>query len=264
MVAHYRKFSHGKPAIAFCPTVASAEKFAEYFRAAGYRAIALDGTTDDAIRRKALQQLGTGELDVVTSVSILVEGTDVPFATTAIMLRRTESLSLYLQAVGRVLRPHPEKEHAIILDFVGVTSIHGFPDDEREWSLDGSAKRSRAANDNTPDVKITTCPMCFSIHLPAPACPSCGHQYPNSSGRKEMKQVDGNLVEITAAQKEQLRRAVDIEKQKAKKKRVTEEHQCETLEDLVELGKSRGYQYPRQWGERRWQFIAAARQKRTG
>lgn len=255
VVSHYRKYSHGKPAIAFCPTVASAEKFAEAFREAGYRAISLDGATDDAVRRKSLQQLGTGELDVVTSVSILVEGTDVPYATTAIMLRRTQSLSLYLQAVGRVLRPHPDKEHAIILDFVGVTAIHGFPDDTRDWSLEGEERRrKRAANDNMPDVNITTCPHCFTIHLKAPECPTCSHQYQVKS-RSEMKQVDGELVELTAAAKERMRQQAELEKKKARRQRLSAEHQCKTLDDLIALGKERGYQHPVQWAKRRWEFI---------
>ena len=224
VIGHYAHLSAGKPAIAFCPTVASAERFAQAFRDAGYRAIALDGGTDDTVRRKSLQQLGRGELDVVTSVSILVEGTDVPYATTALMLRRTESLSLYLQAVGRVLRPHPDKQHAIILDFVGVTAIHGFPDEPRDWSLDGTERKTRAANDNEPEVKIQTCDKCFAVHLPAPVCPSCGHEYPIRQ-RREMQQVDGTLEEITPEAMEQLRRQKRVMQGKA-----------QTLDDLVAQG----------------------------
>lgn len=224
VIGHYEKLSRGKPAIAFCPTVASAERFAQAFRDAGYKAIALDGTTDDAVRRRSLQQLGAGELDVVTSVSILVEGLDVPYATTALMLRRTESLSLYLQAVGRVLRPHPQKDHAIILDFVGVTSIHGFPDELREWSLDGKQRRVRAANDNEPDVKVQTCTHCFAVHVPAPVCPACGHEHPIKQ-RREMQQVDGALEEITADQMEAIRR----------QKRLLQ-GQAQSVEQLVAQG----------------------------
>lgn len=228
VIGHYEKLSKGKPAIAFCPTVKVAEDFAEAFRRAGYRAIALDGNTDDAIRRRSLQQLGRGELDVVTSVSILVEGTDVPYATTALLLRRTESLSLYLQAVGRVMRPHPEKEFALILDFVGVTAIHGFPDDEREWSLTGEVRRSKAANDNMPDVKVTTCTKCFAIHSPAPVCPCCGFVYPVRQ-RKEIEQVEGTLEEKTNEIRDQMRRAQRVLQGKA-----------QTVEELMHtMGMSR-------------------------
>lgn len=230
VVEHYRTYSHGKPAIAFCPTVASAQKFADAFAAAGYRAIAMDGATDDVVRRQSLLKLGTGEIDVVTSVSILVEGTDVPFATTAIMLRRTQSLALYLQAVGRVLRPHPQKEKAIILDCVGVIEEHGLPHWEREWSLSpAEKKKKRAANDNDgPDVQARVCPACRRYHEPAPACPHCGHVYPVRAVR-EMEQVDAGLKLITAEEDERLRR----------QKRIAQ-GQAKTVEQLIAQGIGRG------------------------
>ena len=225
VVEHYRNLSEGKPAIAFCPTVATAEKFAQAFRDAGYRAIALDGQTDDAIRRKSLKQLGDGELDVVTSVSILVEGTDVPYATTALMLRRTESLALYLQAVGRVLRPHPKKEHAIILDFVGVTDIHGSPKEPREWTLDGRAPRSKSeANPDDKELVMLKCPKCFSKHEAAPYCPECGHEYPVKV-RKEIEQVDGELQERTDEEMERIRR-----------QRLTAQGKMQTIEEMIAAG----------------------------
>lgn len=237
VVAHYRTYSHGKPAIAFCPTVASAEKFAQAFRDAGYRAIALDGQTDDAVRRQSLLKLGTGEIDVVTSVSILVEGTDVPFATTAIMLRKTQSLALYLQAVGRVLRPHPDKDKAIILDCVGVIKMHGLPHWDREWSLTPpDKKKKRADNDNEPDVPVKDCPKCHRYHSPGEAhneqgvevCPHCGHEYPVKA-RREMEQVDGQLVKVSAEDEEIMRRQLRIMQGKAK-----------TVPDLIAQGISRG------------------------
>lgn len=232
VVKHYREYSHGKPAIGFCPTVASAERFAQAFRDAGYRAIALDGQTDDAIRRKSLQQLGAGELDVVMSVSILVEGTDVPFATTALWLRRTKSLSMFLQGVGRVRRAHPDKPYAILLDFVGVTSDPdiGHPDEEHEWSLKGRAVSTRAANDNDEaDVHIKTCPKCNSVHIPAPMCPGtdpvtgepCGYVYPIKE-RREAEQIDANLVELTKEAAEA-----------AKRRRRAMQGQAQTVEELM-------------------------------
>lgn len=230
VVEHYRTHSHGKPAIGFCPTVASAERFAAAFRAAGYRAIALDGQTDDAVRRRSLQQLGRGELDVVMSVSILVEGTDVPYATTALLLRRTESVALYLQAVGRVLRPHPDKSHAILLDFVGVIARHGLPDEDREWSLKPPERRSRAASSpQEPGIDtVANCPRCRAYHLPGPVCPHCGHEYPRAA-RREAQQVDTDLVEITEAEAERMRQA-----------RRIAQGQARTVPELIAQGISRG------------------------
>ncbi len=238
VVEHYRRFSHGKPAIGFCPTVKTAERFAQAFRDAGYRAIALDGQTDDTVRRQSLQQLGRGELDVVMSVSILIEGTDVPYATTALLLRKTESVSLLLQAIGRVLRPHPDKEKAIILDFVGVLLRHGPPDMDREWTLEAEkAAKPEAANDNGPGVQqLVCCPKCFQYHLPAPACPNedfegtgepCGYVYPVKQ-RREVEEGDGELRKLTQA---------DFEEAQRRLKRAMQ-GQAKTREQLIAQGVS--------------------------
>lgn len=231
VVEHYRTHSHGKPAIGFCPTVASAERFAEAFRAAGYRAVSLDGQTDDIVRRRSLQQLAAGELDVIMSVSLLIEGVDVPYATTALLLRRTESVALYLQAVGRVLRPHQKKEHAILLDFVGVIARHGLPDEPREWSLKPAERKRAAAGGEKPEPgidAITSCPKCRAYHLPAPVCPHCGHEYPPAA-RREAEHVDVSLVEITAEEAERMRQARRIAQGKA-----------QTVPELIAQGMSRG------------------------
>lgn len=252
VVGHYRKYSHGKPAIAFCPTVAVSERFAQAFRDAGYRAVAIDGQTDDTVRRRSLQELARGELDVVTSVSILVEGTDVPLATTALLLRRTQSLSLYLQAVGRVLRPHPQKDRAIILDFVGAVQAHGMPDADREWTLEGKPRSERAGSDQ-PAVTIRTCPKCFAIHAPAPACPSCSYAY--TTRDRAPQEVAGELVRITPEMRAQMAAQAEAERKQAKRQRITEERQCATLAELEQLGRDRGYRFAAAWAAKRWQFI---------
>lgn len=257
VIGHYRKYSHGKPAIGFAPTVKVAQKFAEEFNASGYRAICIDGTTDDVIRRRSLAQLDKGELDVVMSVSILVEGTDIPLATTALLLRRTKSLVIYLQSVGRVLRPHEQKDKAIILDFVGLADLHGYPDDEREWSLEGKVKR-RAKGGDSDEVRIQKCPECFAKHRPALCCPRCGHEY-TAKERKEIKQVDGELYRVSNEERERRR----LEQLQKKRARIAEEAQCRTLEDFIKLGNDRGYQFPAAWAKKRFAFRQAKHEPRN-
>jgi superfamily II DNA or RNA helicase len=261
-VEHYLRLAPGKRAVAFCASVAHAEHVADAFRASGIPASFLDGSLDPAERDKRIKDFEAGRTLVLTSCDVVSEGFDLPAIEVAILLRPTKSLSLYLQQVGRALRVFEGKEYAIILDHVGAISSHGLPDEDREWSLEGITKKKRAANDNMPDVNITTCPMCFTIHMSAPECPTCGHKYAVVP-RTGPKQQDGELVELTAAAKEQLRRRAEIEKQKARKQRLNAEHQCQSLDDLIQLGKDRGYQYPRQWAERRWAFIENGK-KRTG
>jgi superfamily II DNA or RNA helicase len=253
VIKHYRLISLGEPAIAFCPTIKVAKKFAQEFCDAGFKAICLEGATDDTERRQALKKLGRGELDVIFNVNLLIEGTDIPYATTVMWLRRSLSIIVYLQGTGRVRRPHPLKKTAKMLDFVGITQIHGMPDDDFEWSLTGEVKRIYKKNDDdTPDVIVQVCPKCHSKDKPKAVCSVCGHEF-TSKERKELAQVEGMLELKTPEQKEAERRAEEIEKRRERYEKLNEEKACKTLEDWIALGKKRGYKFSLQWAEHRWQ-----------
>jgi superfamily II DNA or RNA helicase len=142
-VAEYRKHADHRPAIAFCITVAHAEATALAFRSAGYRAAAIHGELAKPERDRLLEGLRTGAIEVLTSCEILGEGVDVPAIGCAILLRPTQSLAVYLQQVGRGLRPAPGKDHLVILDLAGNAIEHGLPDEERDWTLAGAPKRQR-------------------------------------------------------------------------------------------------------------------------
>lgn len=191
-VEHYSRVCSGAPAIAFCVTVEHAKHVAEQFREAGYRAESLDGAMNSSHRAQLIADLGAGRLDVLTSCEIVSEGTDIPVVTAAILLRPTQSEGLYLQQVGRVLRPAPGKEFAVILDHVGNTLTHGLPSEEREWSLEGKKKRDNKA---APSVRV--CPQCFAAHTPTPKCPCCGFIYQEPGGRAtKFEASDGELAEV--------------------------------------------------------------------
>lgn len=251
VVAHYRKLSHNKPAIGFCPSVRIAEEFTRQFIEAGYNAVTLTGETDATVRYNTLKALAVGDVHVVMSVDILIEGTDIPLATTALMLRKTKSLRIYLQSVGRVLRPHPEKEKAIILDFVGLVKEHGYPDDHREWSLNGKVQRRSKPRpvDDDEVVRIQTCPECYKAHEPADCCPFCGHKYTKAQIEK-IEIVAGDLIKIERQRK--IERAKIEEKQK--QTRRLEERQCKTYQDWYNLGVERNYEFPQKWAYKKHQL----------
>lgn len=245
-VDHYRKICPGEPAVAFCVSIAHAEHVAAEFKAAGFRAVAVNGSTPDAERRKILAGLGNGTVDVVTSADLIGEGVDIPAVRCAILLRPTMSLSLYIQQVGRCLRPAPGKPNAIILDHVGNSLIHGLIDEDRNelWTLEGLKKRGRkAANDNVAPQAVR-CPKCHALHRPAPECPSCDHVYLPTTGRK-LEQTDGELVQITDEMAERLR--------KQKKKEVGK---AQSLEELERIERER--KYKKGWAKHVW----TARQQR--
>ena len=133
-IGHYRTYLDGRPAIAFCVTVAHAEHVAEQFRESGYNAASVDGSMGKEARALRMAGIGNGELNILTSCELISEGVDVPVVSGAVLLRPTESLGLYLQQVGRCLRPKPDRSQAIILDHVNNVK-HGMPDAIRKWTL---------------------------------------------------------------------------------------------------------------------------------
>jgi superfamily II DNA or RNA helicase len=219
-VEHWKKLANGKRAIAFCVSIAHAQNVAHEFTNAGIKSECLDGTMDALKRDAAIKRFKSGETLVLTSCDIVSEGFDLPAIEVAILLRPTQSLSLYLQQIGRALRTFDGKSHAIILDHVGAVMKHGLPDEEREWTLDGVKKTSKPKQEETP---IQTCTQCFAIHEPARVCPVCGFEHPIKE--RKLEQQEGDLVEIDDAALEAMRR----------QKRVMQ-GRAQTVEDLMRQG----------------------------
>lgn len=218
-VSHYKQAAAGMRAVAYCVSVEHSKHTAAAFSAAGIPSEHFDGDTDDDNRSRIVRDFADGKIVVLSNVGILTEGFDLASIAQkdvtidcVIDLAPTKSMSLYLQKVGRCLRPAPGKV-AVILDHAGNVITHGLPDMEREWSLDGVKKRKRAANDNEPDVFIQTCTQCYTIHRPAPVCPTCGHVYPVRD--RQLEQRDGELVELTKEQMTAMQRQKRIEQGRA-------------------------------------------------
>jgi superfamily II DNA or RNA helicase len=265
-ITHYRNLCNGKPSIAFCVSVRHAEHVAAGFREAGFRASVIEGSLSDADRRERIRDLGNGRLHVLTSCEILGEGVDIPVVEAAILLRPTASLALHLQQIGRVLRVCPGKEHSIILDHAGNTSRHGLAEDHREWSLLGAAERKRREAE-LKTVKYRQCPKCYAVHAPLPVCPECGWEYILKP--REVEQVDGELVSIggwqqcTGCGHAHSDRDASCPKcglvtdpSRAKRK---EQGRAQTMQELIALGRRRGYKNPYMWAKFTWQ----ARQRRA-
>jgi len=106
-------------AFGFCVSVAHASYMAQKFEMAGIPAASIDGATPSGERRRILDRLRRGELNVVFAVDVLTEGIDVPEVDTILLLRPTESATVFLQQLGRGLRHHPEKDVCTVLDFIG-------------------------------------------------------------------------------------------------------------------------------------------------
>ena len=240
-IFHYRKLSDGKRAVVFCISVKHSLHVTEQFKSVGIVAEHLDGTTPKEERRQIIARFRAGQTKVLCNVGIITEGFDLPGIETVILLRPTASLGLYIQMVGRALRPVEGKPHALILDHAGNVMRHGLPDDERDWTLEGKKRSKKDKN----EVAVRQCPKCFTVHRPLPVCPSCGFIY-EVKGRPEIEVVEGELQEL--------------DKEAMRRKRFKEQSKAQTIDELVALAKSRGYKSPMAWAG----YIFTARQAKRG
>lgn len=168
----YQRYTPGRAAVVFCSSVAHAEETAAAFNAAGIRAACIDGEMPTKERDAALAAFARAEIQVLTNCFVLTEGWNAPRADVCILARGCEHVSTYLQMVGRILRLFEGKTIATVLDLAGVVYTHGLPDEDRAWSLSGTA--------SVRTEKITAlqrCKECLAIFRPQRQCPRCGARH---------------------------------------------------------------------------------------
>jgi len=136
------------PGIVSALDIQDAENYAQFLNDSGYKAKAIHSKIKKNQRQIMLEQLKTGELDMLVHVNLLSEGVDMPWLRWICLRRPVGARVRFVQEVGRVLRSHPDKEHAIIMDPHNLFSQHGLaypealgeilevePDDEELASL---------------------------------------------------------------------------------------------------------------------------------
>lgn len=198
-VEHYGRICPGVPAIAFCISIAHAETVAEQFRQGGWNFISIDGKMSDFERSRRLAGLADGTFHGLTSCELISEGTDVPAVGCAIGLRPTKSLSLYIQMSGRALRKYPGQKNAFILDHANNIFRHGYPHENREWSLDDNyIYEPNTGKGGDSRSKLLQCKNCnYILSSGTHTCPECGKTIIHA---RPLFVKDGQLVEITEEQ----------------------------------------------------------------
>ena len=228
-ITHYKKLCEGRKAIAFCVSVKHANRVAESFTAAGYRAKSIDGSMDKHERKNILEKFRRGEILVLTSCDLVSEGFDVPSIEVGISLRPTTSTGLWIQQVGRCIRPDEGKHTAIILDHAGNSYKHGLPDQDREWELTVTQEKRKKTDEKEEAVRV--CKTCFAANKAAATeCSECGTVF--EIKERKITQSKGELEEL---------KQVEIKKNKQ------EQGSALSWEALIALGKHRGYKNPQAW-----------------
>ena len=143
IVANWLRLAKGKPTAVFAAGVEHARHITAEFQAAGIAAATVTGETPKAEREAIIADWRAGFIEVCVNVFVFVEGFDFPDLACVVLARPTQSVSLYLQAVGRVMRPSPNKDVSLIIDHAGCCQLHGQPHLHREWTLEGMAKKRK-------------------------------------------------------------------------------------------------------------------------
>lgn len=235
-VSTYAKHAAHTHALVFAWSIESSKALAEAFNARGIPAAHLDGDTPKLDRDRLMREFRSGTLKAICSCQLFTEGLDVVGVDSVFLLRPTQSLGLYLQMVGRGLRPAPGKT-CLLFDHVGNFERHGLPDDPRAWTLDGISK---AASERLSPMK--RCAECFLISgVLAKVCPHCGAVYPVKP--RKVVQVAGELAETELS---------------ALRARLPElGRECRTLSDWQTLAKRLNYKSG--WAWFRWSHAAKHR-----
>ena len=236
-VKHYQQHAAGKLNIAYCVSIAHSQIVAQSFRDAGISAMHMDGETPDDERVRIIKAFARREIMVLTNCDLLTFGFDLSTAsgmdvTVEAMsdLRPTMSLALQCQKWGRVLRykPYP----ALIFDHSNNIRQHSLPDADRVWTLADRERNGRGDSEKTIPVRM--CSQCYFCHKPSAICPNCGYEYPIIA--REIDEVDGELAEIQIA----------AEKKEAR----MEQGKARSLDELIAIGKERGYKNPVFWAKK--------------
>ena len=231
---HYARLAPGTRALAYCVSIRHSRDVAAQFTAKGIPAAHLDGTTPRAEREQVIRAFADGAIRALCNVDLVTTGFDlsaqvgreVPVET-IIGLRPTASLALHLQMLGRGLRRKPYP--AILLDHAGNLARHGFPDDEREWTLAGRPQTAKQGA--PPEPLVRHCPHCHALHRGA-VCPECGYRHPTQA--RHIEQAEGELTEIARTEARLIARR--------------EQGHAKSLDDLRALASRRGYRPG--WAER--------------
>lgn len=154
IVEHWKAHGRDAQTLCFAASVRESRMIEQQFKSQSIAAAHVDGQMPMPERDRIFAGLRSGLIRVVSNCDLAVEGFDAPMVKTLVMARPTQSLVVYIQQSGRVMRRYGE-EPATILDHAGNVQRFGFPDDDIEWSL-GDPPRRR--------VSVKRCPQCFAAN----------------------------------------------------------------------------------------------------
>lgn len=227
IIKYYKQLADGKQALAYCVDIKHSKSICELFNNNGITAKHIDAKTPEKIREQVMSEFKNGEFTILCNCNLISEGITLPECDVCLLLRPTQSETLYIQQSCRCLTPRPSKR-AIIIDYVGNVYTHGMPTEKREYTLNNIIKIRNVSRE--PEIIARECTHCLRVYPGNNRiCPYCG--FDNGKTRKQIEADNkAELERITAIKRKQARMEVGMARTEAA---------------LIEIARKRGYKNPR-------------------
>ena len=174
----WQEHGENRQTLVYAVSVRHAQNLVAVFNDASVPAGLVLGDTPTGERAELIVRFQDGSLKVLINVAVATEGFDLPDAACVVLTRPTMSLSLYLQMVGRGLRPKKDEGDCVVLDLAGNSLRHGLPEEQREWSLKPRGEPPSG------DSVLVRCSLCEGISAAASHhCTHCGAPFGEPCGR---------------------------------------------------------------------------------
>lgn len=183
VVDHCQKYAGNKTIIFSCG-VKHTNYLVKDFLRHEIKALSLDANTDREEREGIVNEFKQSDKSILINCGILTEGFDVPDCDTLIMARPTKSLTLYMQMVGRGMRPKPDGGKLLVVDHAANVYRHGLAEDTRDWELvPGKEAEKEAQSQRIRSMK--RCDGCGAI-INAKKCQVCGKEFTYTAHAKNV------------------------------------------------------------------------------
>ena len=230
IIKYYRMYANNRSAIAYCVNIKHSKSVCDLFNANGIPACHIDATTPENERNNIIDNFKAGLFTILCNCNLISEGITLPECECCLLLRPTQSETLYIQQACRCLTPLPNKK-AVIIDYVGNCYTHGMPTEKRIYTMQTGKIRNASRE---PDVIVRMCNKCFLVYKGnSRICPYCNHD--NGKTKKEIEMdAKAELERITAIKQKQARMEVGM---------------ARTEQELIDIGIKRGYKNPKYWAK---------------
>lgn len=222
VVGNWLRLANNQSTVVFAVNKAHAKHLTAEFRKAGVTAELVVAETPKEERRDIFERVESGVTRVLVNVFVASYGLDIPPLAVCVLARPTKSLVLYLQMVGRVLRPlyadwasdemleesaairraaiaDSSKPYAMVIDHAGAVLEHGFVDEDVPWTLTGDESISdvkQREREERGEPKQLTCPRCKTVFAGTKFCPGCGFELVAPGEPQPVHKPEAKLEEV--------------------------------------------------------------------